>query len=272
MPDVELGDVTLDYQVLGEGDPLLLIAGCGQPAVAFHIGLAPMLAAAGHQVIVFDNRGVPPSSLPPAPYSVAQMAGDALDLLDHLGIVDPVRVAGHSLGGWIAETLVIEHPERIRAAALMGSANRPTSWEKAITTLERDLAASSVELPRLYYALETIRYLPYHDLQDDDVIDGWLTMIGDLDEWPNPGRLGQYEAALAWSTDPIRTVAWPPITVPCLVLGFEYDIDSPPAKAREAAGVIPGAEYAEIAGASHLGFFTHVGPVAEVLIDYFARH
>lgn len=272
MPEVALEDVTLVYEVIGEGDPLLLIAGCGQPAQAFEIGLAPLLAAAGYQVILFDNRGVPPSSLPPAPYSVAQMAGDTLDLVDHLGIVDPIRIAGHSLGGWIAETLVIDHPGRIRAAALMGSANRPTSWEKAITTLERDLAASSVALPRLYYALETIRYLPYQDLQDDDVIDGWLGLIRDVEEWPNPGRLGQYEAALAWSTDPIRTVAWSTITVPCLVMGFEYDIDSPPAKAREAAEVIPGAEYAEIAGASHLGFFTHARPVAEALVDYFARH
>jgi pimeloyl-ACP methyl ester carboxylesterase len=269
VPEVDLDDVTLAYDVAGDGEPILLIAGCGQPATAFHIGLGPALVAAGYRVIAYDNRGVEPTSMPPAPYSVAQMAGDALGLLDHLGITEPVRVAGHSMGGWIAETLVIEHPERVRAAALMGSANRPTSWEKAITTVERDLAASGVVLPSLFYALETIRYLPYHDLQDDRVIDDWLALISDLPEWPNPGRLGQYEAALAWSTAPERTLAWPSITVPCLVLAFEYDIDSPPAKAREAAAAIPGAEYAEIAGASHLGFVTHVGAVAEVLVDWF---
>lgn len=272
MSEVELADVTLSYDVTGDGDPLLLLAGCGQPAVAFQIGLAPALVEAGYRVIVFDNRGVPPSSMPPAPYSVAQMAHDALGLLDHLDISDPVRVAGHSLGGWIAETLVIEHPGRVRAAALMGSANRPTSYEKAITTLERDLAASAVELPPLYYAMETIRYLPYSALQDDDLMDTWLTLIGEMEIWPNPGKLGQYEAALAWSTDPVRTTAWPSITVPCLVMGFEYDIDSPPAKARDAAAAIPGAEYVEIAGASHLGFFTHVAPVGEALVDYFGRH
>ena len=272
MPEVELDDVTLVYEVVGDGEPILLVPGCGQPAAAFQIGLAPGLVAAGYQVILFDNRGVPPSSMPPGPYSVGQLATDALGLLDHLGIADPIRVAGHSLGGWIAETLVVENAERIRAAALMGSANRPTSWEKAITTLERELAASGVELPRLYYALETIRYLPYHDLQNDEVIDGWLELIGDLEEWPNPGRLGQYEAALAWSTDPVRTTAWPAITVPCLVMSFEFDIDSPPARAREAADAIPGAEYAEIAGASHLGFLTHAGSVTETLVDYFRRH
>ena len=271
MPEVELEDVTLAYEVLGEGEPVLLVPGCGQPAAAFQLGLAPALARAGYRVVLYDNRGVEPSSSPPAPYSVAQMAGDALGLLDHLGITAPVRVAGHSLGGWIAETLAIDHPERVRAAALMGSANRPTSWEKAITTVERDLALSGVELPPLFYALETVRYLPYHDLQDDAVVDAWLELMGDLDPWPNPGRLGQYEAAVAWSTGPERTTGWPAITVACLVLAFEYDIDSPPALARQASEAIPGAEYVEIAGASHLGFLTHAGPVAEALVDFFGR-
>lgn len=272
MPELQVADVTLSYQVVGEGEPVLLVPGCGQPASAFEVGLAPALVSAGHQVILFDNRGVPPSSMPPAPYSIGQMAGDVLDLLDQLGLDSPVFMAGHSLGGWITETLVVDHPERVRAAALMGSANRPTSWEKAITTVERDLAASDVDLPRLYYTLETLRYQPYHELQDDEVVDSWLALMGDLEPWPNPGRLGQYEAALAWSTDPARTTAWPSVSVPCLVLGFEYDIDSPPALARQAAGTIPRAEYAEVAGASHLGFLTHAGVVADVLVDYFRRH
>jgi len=272
VPELELDDVTLAYEVTGEGEPVLLVAGCGQPAVAFQLGLVPGLVEAGYQVVVFDNRGVEPSSSPPAPYSVDQMVGDALALLDHLGLSAPVRVAGHSMGGWIAETLAIDHPDRVRSAALMGSANRPTSWEKALTTVERDLAASGVDLPPLFFALETIRYLPYHELQDDQVVDSWLEMIGDLEPWSNPGRLGQYEAALAWSTDPARTRSWPEISVPCLVLAFEYDIDSPPALARLAATAIPGAEYAEIAGASHLGFLTHAGAVADALAEYFARH
>ena len=64
---------------------------------------------------------------------------------------------------------------------------------------------------------------------------------------------------------------WPDISVPCLVLAFEHDIDSPPAHARAAAARIPGARYAEIPGASHLGIFTHAGAVATELIDFFAR-
>ena len=269
---MSVNGATLNYEVTGEGDPLLLIAGCGQPAIAWHLGLAPSLVAAGYCVATFDNRGVAPSSSPPGPYSVDMMAADAVGLLDHLGWDAPVRIAGHSMGGWIAETLALDQPERVAAAALMGSANKPTAWEVAITTVERDLAAKDYDLPPLFYATETLRYLPTSDLQDTDVVSRWLSLISDVPVWPNPGRLGQYEAALAWSTDPSRTTRWREVRVPCLVLAFEHDIDSPPRYARMAADSIPGCTYREVAGSGHLGIMTHVGEVAGHLIEFFARH
>jgi pimeloyl-ACP methyl ester carboxylesterase len=271
MAEVELGDVTIAYEVSGDGEPVVLICGCGQPAVAWHLGLVPALTAAGYQVITFDNRGMAPSSSPPAPYSVAEMVDDTIGLIDHLGL-DRVRVAGHSMGGWIAETLAAQHPDRVRAAALMGSCNVATAWEKAVTTVERDLARLDVDLPPLFYACEILRYLPNHELQDDEIVEGWLAMIGGESPPPNPGRLGQFEACLAWSLDLERTRAWAEIAVPCIVVAFEHDIDSPPARAREAAAAIPGSRFAEIPDSSHLGIFTHAEAVAAVLIDFFATN
>jgi len=122
----------------------------------------------------------------------------------------------------------------------------------------------------LFFATETLRYLANSELQQDAVVEGWLELIGDMPAWPNPGRLGQYEACLAWSLDTARTQAWPTIRVPCLVLAFEHDVDSPPLRAREAAASIPGARYAEIADASHLAPFTHPGAVVDALLDFLA--
>jgi thioesterase CepJ len=90
-----------------------------------------------------------------------------------------------------------------------------------------------------------------------------------MEPWSNPGRLGQYEAALAWSLDGERTRRWPSLSVPCLILSFEHDVDSPPARAREAAAMIPGSRFVEVAGASHLGVFTHAEAVATTVVDFF---
>ena len=54
-------------------------------------------------------------------------------------------------------------------------------------------------------------------------------------------------------------------------MAFEHDVDSPPARAREAAAVIPGARFEVIAGASHLGVFTHGEDVSALLVDFFSQ-
>ena len=271
MPAVDLSGVTIAYDVFGpsEGEPVVLVCGLSQPALAWHFAMVPALTEAGYRVITFDNRGVAPSSAPPAPYTIDDMVGDTVGLLDHLGL-GAVHIAGYSMGGWVAETVAHHLPDRVRSAVFIGSCNIGTSWEKAITTVERDLARLDHELPRLFNAVETMRYLPNHDLQQDDVVDLWLSLIGDLEPWSNPGRLGQYEAALAWSLDVDRARRWPEMTRPCMVLAFEHDVDSPPQRARQAADMIPGARFVELAGASHLGVFTHADAVASAILGFLA--
>jgi pimeloyl-ACP methyl ester carboxylesterase len=250
MPTVTLPGVTIAYDVFGPdtGEPVVLVCGLSQPAVGWQLAMVPALTGAGYRVVTFDNRGVAPSSSPPAPYTIDNMVDDTVGLLEHLGL-GAVHLVGYSMGGWIVETLAYQHPGRVRSGVFIGSCNVGTSWEKAITTVERDLAR----------------------LQRDSTVDAWLAMIGNLEPWPNPGRLGQYEAALSWSLDVERTQHWPELSRPCLVLAFEHDVDSPPARAREAAGMIPGARFVELAGASHLGVFTHGDAVAAEVLGFLAE-
>jgi pimeloyl-ACP methyl ester carboxylesterase len=273
MPELELDDVTIAYATFGEssGDPVVLVCGLGQPAGSWELGMVPALVGAGYQVVIFDNRGMEPSSSPPAPYSIDQMVGDTIALVNHLGFAT-VSVVGYSMGGWVAETLAFRYPDRVNTGVFIGSCNAGTSWEKVITTVERDLARIDPELPHWFNAAETMRYLPNHDLQTDGIVDDWIALIGDLSPWPNPGRLGQYEAALEWSCDLERTNRWPLIAAPCMVLSFEHDVDSPPARASEAASKIPNCEFVEIAGASHLGVFTHAGQVGDEVVRFMADH
>ena len=217
---------------------------------------------------MFDNRGVAPSSSPPAPYTVEEMADDALGLLDHLQI--PIaRIAGHSMGGWIAETLVAAYPERVHAAAFLGSCNPPTSLEKAITTVERDTRGGlDYELPPLFYATETMRYLPNQDLQDDATVDTWLMLAGDPEPWPNPGRLGQYEACS--NGRPIRSTARLARDRGALPRhGVRARHRFAAGAGGEAAAIIPNAKYVEIADTSHLAPFTDADAVAAALVEFF---
>jgi pimeloyl-ACP methyl ester carboxylesterase len=270
MPDAVVNGVRLAYDVHGDGDPLLLCCGLGEPAIAWSVSILPPLVAAGYRVVTFDNRGLAPSEAPPAPYTVADHAADAAALVEHLGI-GPCRVAGHSLGAWTAELLAADRPDLVRAAALIAGCNPSTEWEKVSAVYGRDLAALDVPLPRYQALIELLQYVPRAAIQDDAQVRAFVAMFGDDEPWTNPGRLGQWEAAVAWTHDDAKPARWARISVPVLVVAFEHDIDSPPAAARVAADAIPGARFVEIAGCSHLGPFEQPDAVARALTDFFAR-
>ncbi|HEX7625500.1 MAG TPA: alpha/beta fold hydrolase [Gaiellaceae bacterium] len=102
--------MNIKWESQGEGSPLLLIQGLGYGRWGWE-PIVPGLAAR-HRVVVFDNRGIGESDKPEGPYTAAQMAGDALQVLDEAGI-DRAHVLGASLGGMIAQELAVAAPERL---------------------------------------------------------------------------------------------------------------------------------------------------------------
>lgn len=130
-----LADVELCYETFGDaGQPaMLLIMGLGTQMIAWHEDFCLALAECGFHVIRFDNRDIGRSSRirdvpPPAPweialraprrvaYTLADMADDAVGLLDHLG-VEAAHVVGASMGGMIAQVLAARHPSRVLSLA-----------------------------------------------------------------------------------------------------------------------------------------------------------
>jgi 3-oxoadipate enol-lactonase len=113
---VKVGEIELDYERGGSGPPLLLIMGLS--GTALHWG-EPFLEALRQDfdVIAYDHRGVGASSRLTGPITIDELAKDAAGLLAGLKI-DSAHVLGISMGGMIAQELVLAHPERIRSLTL----------------------------------------------------------------------------------------------------------------------------------------------------------
>jgi pimeloyl-ACP methyl ester carboxylesterase len=148
VPQAICNGITIEYETIGSDKdrPLLLIAGLASQMVIWPDEFCRRLAAEGHFVIRFDNRdtglsskiesgGIPDvasvmaaaqSGQPvAAPYTLSDMAADAVGLMDALGF-DRAHVCGLSMGGMIAQTMAIESPGRVASlVSIMSSTGQP---------------------------------------------------------------------------------------------------------------------------------------------------
>lgn len=113
----------LDEAPAGGGEPILLIHGFASSMQVNWIGTGwtQELLRAGYRVIAYDHRGHGRSepSYDPDDYAPSKMAGDAIALLDHLGIAR-AHVLGYSMGARVAAFLAMEHPDRVASVIFGG--------------------------------------------------------------------------------------------------------------------------------------------------------
>lgn len=127
MPTVQVNDIQMYYELRGEGQPLVLILG-----LAIDVSeVEPIIRwfAERYRVLAFDNRGAGRTDKPDIPYSIEMMANDTIGLMNAVGI-ERANILGISLGGRIALTLTLAHPERVAKLALVSTSARvlPRGW------------------------------------------------------------------------------------------------------------------------------------------------
>ena len=98
------------WEESARGEPLLLVHGLGYTKEGW--GPVRDLLARSFRVLSFDNRGIGESEAPAGPYTVAQLADDALQVLDEAG-VERAHLLGTSLGGFVAQEVAVRAPERV---------------------------------------------------------------------------------------------------------------------------------------------------------------
>lgn len=232
--------VTLNYEISGSGDPLLLIMGTSG-SIPLWGELSGRLAQT-HQVIAFDNRGLGGSDRGAGPIDVATLAEDASGLLEALGI-PRAHVLGWSLGSAVVQELALAHPEQVASAVMYATWGRCDGFQRSVL--------SALRLPYVHRDMESalatagLAFSP----QLLDHPDFGAMMEPMLPAFPqNEAQMQvtveQWDADLAH--DSLDRLGG--ITAPTLVVVGEQDLLTPPWQAKKVADAVPGARYELVTG------------------------
>lgn len=233
------GGLTVHVQMEGPAGapPLLLLHSLG---TNLHIwdGQAAALAAT-HRVIRPDMRGHGLTGTTPGPYTLAQLAADALAVLDALGVA-AAHVGGISIGGAIAQALAAAAPGRVRSLMLVDTAMTfPTEamWrERAALVRAQGMAPLLAPVLARWVTEDFLAAPP---------ADGLRAMLARTDP---EGYAGCAEALAVG--DLRDTTAR--LRMPALVVVGDQDVSTPPEVARAIAEAIPGAILAVLPGLAHI--------------------
>ncbi len=271
MPQIHANGVQLEYETSGDpqGTPLLCIMGLGAPLTRWPPTLLQSFVDAGYYVIRFDNRDVGLSSKMSGkaklgrtalcsvlgldshpPYSLYDMASDALGLLDSLSIKS-AHLLGVSMGGMIAQILAGKHPSRVRSlVSIMSNSGsrsvRGPSWSLRLELLRRpSLSDRNARISRTAQILKEIGSKTY----PRDLTEIRRQVEQEYDRGVHlPGYFRQL-AAIIGSESRLPLLAQ--LRVPTLIVHGTEDPLVPVDAAYDLHRRIPGAQLEVITGMGH---------------------
>lgn len=266
MPYVFANGIRLSYERSGHGDRVLMIMGQGAGGNVWSMYQVPALTKAGYEVITFDNRGIPPSDVPPGHYSLDDLVTDTERLIEALDL-GPCRLVGASLGAAIAAELAVRRPDLVICCVLMAMRARTDAFRKALSDGEEELSKSGMELPAAYGAANSVLHMfSPATLNNDKVVSQWL----DVYEMSARRKAARGQNAIDLTSD--RRDALRAVPVPCRVIGFMNDVTCPPHLCAEVADAIPECDYIEIASCAHAGYLEQPEEVNAAIIEFLQKN
>ncbi len=243
-------------------DPLLLIMGLGA-TLEWWNRLRPLLASR-FRTILFDNRGVGRSDVPPGPYSIPMMADDASAVLDAAGVAS-AHVVGFSMGGCIAQELVLRHPARVRSLVLGctscgGRDAVPAAPEvRAALTSRANMSREEAMWTMAPYTFDAST--PREVIAAEFALRLRATVSND-------GFFAQLEAIRVWPGSLSRLGA---VSAPTLVIHGETDQLVPPENGRILARAIPHATLDMLPRASHIFMTDQFEPASQAILAFLVQ-
>ena len=282
--------IEIGYETHGDrsGEPLLLVMGLGAQLIAWPVELCDALVDRGFFVIRYDNRDTGLSTQFPqlggdfmtsflkasqgepvdVAYRLADMAADGMALLDHLGI-ESAHVVGASMGGMIAQTMAIEHPERVRTlTSIMSMTGEPEFGQptpEAMGILVRPAATSRDEA--IEASVEGTRVIASPEHFDEVV--ARQRAADAYDRCFNPAGVGRQLLAIVTSGSRAEGLAQ--LDVPTVVIHGDADPLVTLSGGQRTAELIPGAELIVLEGMGHDLPPVVIGPVVEAITSLAAR-
>ena len=246
------GGVEIYYEEFGDpAEPtLLLVNGLGSQCLNYDVAWCELFCDEGFHVARFDNRDVGLSTkLDGADYALADMADDAIAVLDAMG-VDTAHVMGCSMGGMIVQRLALDHADRLLSlTSVMSRTGEPgygESSEEALAFLLAPAAPSrAAYIDRQVAALHV--YGSKAEWLDDDAIRARAGAA--YDRCFCPAGVGRQMKAVMH--DGSRSAELAELELPTLVIHGSRDTLIDPSGGRQTAEVVPGARYVEIDGMGH---------------------
>ena len=265
MPFVHVADGTrIHYEVTGRpgATPILMIQGLGASKNAWNLQRIAM--ATRFRSISLDNRGAGRSDKPKQPFTLEQMADDAIAVLDAAG-VETAHVVGASMGGVISQIIAVKYPDRVRSLTLVCTACRNHPWRQELlqswaqTAEEKGMIEVGKEAAQWVMSPRSFRRLvPAFT---------WMGPLAALR--PRHSFVSQIQAILDTREDLVDELS--SITAPTMVIVGNQDILTPRGDSEEIAERIPNAELVVISGAAHGLMMEHSTTFNKILIEFLQR-
>ena len=262
MPEFDLPDARLHYELSGDGPPLLLLAGMLSDGATW-LPVLPLLEP--HFTLIRpDNRTTGRTVPNDVPTTVTQMIDDATALMDHLGH-DTYHVAGHSMGGLMGMEIAGLHPERVSSLTILASG--PVRIPRGMAMFDALLAirrsgpkGEEIWLRALYPWIFAPRF--FEDAANVD------TALNAALAYPH----AQTADAMAHQIDALRVykprARMTDVACPTQILQAEHDVLIPNTAAAEAFQSIKGVQIYMISDAGHSIVWDAPDAVGDRIVDF----
>jgi pimeloyl-ACP methyl ester carboxylesterase len=265
MPRVDVDGVTINYDVQGQGEPLLLIPYLS----ADHACYAFQLPAYSEHFscVAIDLPGTGDSDKPPGPYSTDAYADQVAAFLGAVGI-ERAHVAGVSLGAAVGMHLAARHPGRVRSLSLHSPWDRSDAYLRSVVEMWRTLASSTATVADMVIqGIFPLAFTPDMYVSRPEFVDTLADFVRSRPAQPLEAFMAQSEAAM--SHDASGAIG--AIGVPTLITFGSHDLVCSPRFAEPLTSAIAGNELTVFDHLSHAGLHEDPETFNHTTLDFLLR-